>query len=333
MVDTPLITRDSVARAREALMAQGHKASQRAVIKHLGGGSFSQVGPLLRELEAEAGEAPGSALTEPLTAAVTEAIEALWRALGLEADRVVNDARQQFERDLKAEQAARTQADAATARTQEHLQAVQTTVVGLEKALASEQAAREQTAAALEQERLAHTRTDTQREAAQAQADERQQLRDEALAERDALRVELDSVRSQTDALTRELRREISEQRSVHEKRAEELQEAVAAARTSLVEQRSQLDALQRENANLTTLNDNLSVRVDNTQSALASGEGQLLALSAQRTAEQREWEALQSMMTARLADKDAMIASLQQQMAEPPCDPAEPVGGDGSRV
>ena len=48
MVDTPLITRESVASARQTLLAHGRKASQRAVIKHLGGGSFSQVGPLLR---------------------------------------------------------------------------------------------------------------------------------------------------------------------------------------------------------------------------------------------------------------------------------------------
>ncbi len=101
-------------------------------------------------------------LTEPLTAAVTEVIEALWRALGMEADRVVNDARQQFERDLKAELAAQTQAEAATSRTQEHLQEAQTTLVSLEKALASEQSAREQTSNALEQERLAHTKTEAQ---------------------------------------------------------------------------------------------------------------------------------------------------------------------------
>ena len=230
MVDTPLITRDSVASARQALLAQGRKASQRAVIKHLGGGSFSQVGPLLRELESEAGEAPGSALTEPLTAAVTEAIETLWRALGVEADRVVNDARQQFERDLKAEQAARSQAEVTTVRTQEHLQAAQTTLAGVEKALAREQSACEQTTAALEQERLAHTRTDTQREAAQAQATERQQLRDEALAERDGFRVELDSVRRQSDELTQALRQEISEQRIAHEKRVDALNDAAATA-------------------------------------------------------------------------------------------------------
>ncbi|MGQ7848703.1 DNA-binding protein [Granulosicoccus sp. 3-233] len=333
MVDTPLITRDSVARAREALLAQGHKASQRAVIKHLGGGSFSQVGPLLRELEAEAGEAPGSALTEPLNAAVTEAIESLWRALGLEADRVVNDARQQFERDLKAEQAARTQAEAATARTQEHLQAAQTKVVGLEKALASEQAGREQAAAALEQERLAHTRTDTQREAAQALATERQQLRDEALAERDALRVELDNIRHQTEALSETLHREMTELRTAHEQRVDALNEAASEARASLTEQRSELEARQRENANLATLNDSLSVRIDKAQTALASTEVQLSALNAQRTAEQREREELQTMMASRLADKDALIASLLKQITEPSRDPDAPDGNDTDSV
>lgn len=133
---------------------------------------------------------------------------ALCRALCMEADRVVNDARQQFDRDLKAEQAAWTQAEAATSRTQEHLQVAQTTLVSLEKDLASEQSAREQTSNALEQERLAHTKTEAQWEAAQGLAAERRHLRGEALAKRDGLRVELDSVRRQTDALTQELRRE-----------------------------------------------------------------------------------------------------------------------------
>ena len=117
-----------------------------------------------------------------------------------------------------------------TVRTQEHLQAAQTTLAGVEKALAREQSACEQTTAALEQERLAHTRTDTQREAAQAQATERQQLRDEALAERDGFRVELDSVRRQSDELTQALRQEISEQRIAHEKRVDALNDAAATA-------------------------------------------------------------------------------------------------------
>ena len=60
-------------------------------------------------------------------------------------------ATQQFERDLKAEQAAWAQAEAPTSRTQGHPQAEQTTLTGLEKAMASEQSAREEITAALEQ--------------------------------------------------------------------------------------------------------------------------------------------------------------------------------------
>ena len=60
---------------------------------------------------------------------------------------------------------------------------------------------------------------------------------------------------------------------------------------------------------------------VDKTQSAMVSTDGQLLALKAQRMAEQREWETFQSMMTSRFAEKDAFIASLQQQIAELPDD------------
>ena len=146
---------------------------------------------------------------------------------------------------------------------------------------------------------------------------------------RDGLRVELDSVRRQADEVTQALRREIDEHRTAHEQRVDELNEAAATARTSLAEQRSQLDALQRENSNLTTLNTGLSVRIDNTQSSLASTEAQLLALKAQRTAEQRERETLQSMMTSRLADKDELIASLKHQIVEPPSDPDAPVEND----
>lgn len=111
------------------------------------------------------------------------------------------------------------------------------------------------------------------------------------------------------------------------------LNDAAAAARTSLAEQRSQLDTLQRENTNLTTLNSSLSVRIDNTQSTRANIEGKLLALKAQHTAEQRERETLQSMMTSRLADKDELIASLKQQIAEPPKDPDAPVENDTGDV
>lgn len=70
-------------------------------------------------------------------------------------------------------------------------------------------------------------------------------------------------------------------------------------------------------------------MRNDKTQSAVASAEAQLLALNAQCTAEQREMEALQAMMTARLADKDELIAILQQQIARPPIDPDAPVEKD----
>ncbi len=161
----------------QSVPAGGNQASRRRQF-FAGGAAAARTG------ERSGGGAWQCADRTAYGSAVTEAIEALWRALGLEADRVVNDARQQFERDLKVEQAARTQAEAATSRTQEHLQAAQSTLVGLEKALASEQSAREQTTAALEQERLAHTRTDTQREAAQALAAERQQLRSAGRARR-----------------------------------------------------------------------------------------------------------------------------------------------------
>ena len=104
------------------------------------------------------------------------------------------------------------------------------------------------------------------------------------------------------------------------------LSDKLEKARAKLAEQRSQLDAGQRENTNLTTINSGLSVRIDKTQSALASTEAQLAALDAQRTAEQREMITLQSTMAARLVDKDELIAALQQRIAENHNDADNPV-------
>ena len=83
----------------------------------------------------------------------------------------------------------------------------------------------------------------------------------------------------------------------------------------------------------MATVNNGLSVRIDKTRSTLASTDAQLLALKSQRAAEQQEWETLQSMMTARLANKDELIASLQRQIAQPPSEPAAPVENDTGGV
>jgi chromosome segregation ATPase len=130
--------------------------------------------------------------------------------------------------------------------------------------------------------------------AAQALATERQRLRDEALSQRDALRTELDVVRRDATLATEQLQRNFWEQRSAAEQRVDALSAELGQARLSLAEHRSQLDARQRENTNLTTINSGLSVRIDRTQSALASTEAQLAALDAQRTVEQREMITLQ---------------------------------------
>ena len=52
-------------------------------------------------------------------------------------------------------------------------------------------------------------------------------------------------------------------------------------------------------------------------------------ALRLCKSPEQRELVTLQTMMTARLADKDKLIATLQKQITEPPNDPDAPVEND----
>ena len=315
MVDTPLVSKDSVAGARLALIEQGRKPSQRSVIKLLGGGSFSQVGPLLRELEAETGEAPGSALTGPLTNSVSEAVESLWRELGAEADRVVNEVRQQFEKDLKAEQAARTQAEAAAARAQESLQASTAKVLETKKSLAHESAALEQVRAALELERLAHTKTEAQLEAAESLATERKVLRDEAIDDRDRQAALLGPLQLKCDKQLEQLQQALAEQRTEFEQRIESLSIELTVSRTAATEQKSEIKSLARENTNLETINAGLSVRVDKALASLSTVQAQVSGQTVLLDAEKEKVAALQVVMATRLDDKDQLIASLKKQV------------------
>ena len=263
MVDTPRITKDSVAQARQALIEQGRKPSQRLVIKHLGGGSFSQVGPLLRELAVEAGEVSGSALTEPLTAAVGEAVESLWRELGKEADRVVGDARAQFERELAREQQARSDAESAARRVQDSLIETRAQLAKTETALNEEQAARERIQAALEQERLAHTKTDAERAAAEESATERQTLFEQVDTERKTLATNLDEMREKHERERQVSRDAAAAAENESREQIHTLNQLLAKAQTTITTQQGQLDTLAREKSNLSTINAGLSARIE----------------------------------------------------------------------
>lgn len=315
MVDTPLVTRESVANARLELIEQGQTPTQRAVIKLLGGGSFSQVGPILRALEAEFGETPGSALTEPLTVSVNDAVESLWRELGAEADKVVNQARKQFEKDLKAEQAARTQAEAVAARTQESLQASTAKVLETEKLLAHERATQEQVRAALELEHLAHTKSQAQLEAAESLATERKVLRDEAIVDRDRQAALLGQLQMKCDKQLEQLQQAITVQRADFERRIESLSKEVTASRAAVTEHKSELKNLTRENTNLSTINAGLSARVDKTLESLSTVQAQVSSQTVLLEAEKERVAAFRVAMTTRLDDKDQLIASLKKQV------------------
>lgn len=316
MVDTPRITKESVASARQTLIEQGRKPSQRSVIKLLGGGSFSQVGPLLRELETEAGDVPGSVLTEPLSTAVQEAVESLWRELGKEADRVVNEARQQFEREMKAEQAARAQAEASAARTQEALQEANTKVASHEKSLAQERALLEQVRAAVEQERLSHAKTETRCDAAESLSAERKELRDEAISDRDRQAALLTSLQTKHEEQHRLHQQVVAEQRTECESRTESLTSELTESRASVAEQKSKLKNLVRENTNLVTINNGLTAREEKTQTVVLNLEGKVSGLAVMLEAEKEKLAALQSTMETRLYDKEQLITSLKEQVA-----------------
>lgn len=285
---------------------------QRAVVRELGGGSFSHVGPLLRALEADGAQTSGEALPEPLAGAVTEAVETLWRSLGEEADRVVGEARQRFDRELKAALASKAEAEETVSRTRETLESARQRVGELENALKLEQDSVEAGRVALEQERLALARVETQRDEISAQSAERLALRDSAIVERDQALKQVESVRTelQQAAQVRE-----AEDLAATE-RAEALKVSLAEAKTVTRERDAAMTGVQREVQNLTLINTGLSERAETLLESLASSEGQGHALGAHLEAARKELGTLKQNLTTRLTDKDQVIAALEREVA-----------------
>ncbi|MGB5865839.1 MAG: DNA-binding protein [Sulfitobacter sp.] len=250
MAETAALTKETVAEARAQLIARDRKPSQRAIIKLLGRGSFSQVGPWLRELDAEDGERAGSTLVEPLSDAVSQATAELWRALGAEADRVVEDARQGFEKRSRMAEGERDRAQASLERLRQELQSAQGLGETQRQALETQQEELDQLRAAHAMETAAHAETRGRAEGLAVLAAERQATLEQLQREQDETRrawtAEREASAAELAALTDAYEQRLAERdQRIETHRRELAQSRLAVARLETSVER--LDAQHRE--------------------------------------------------------------------------------------
>ena len=172
----------------------------------------------------------------------------------------------------------------------------------------------EQVRAALELERLAHTKTQTQLEAVESLANERKVLRDEAIVDRDRQASLLGPLQMKCDKQLEQLQQAIAVQRAEFGRRIESLSKEVTASRAAVTEHKSELKNLTRENTNLSTINAGLSARVEKTLASLSTVQAQVSSHTVLLDAEREKVAAVQVAMATRLDDKDQLIASLKKQ-------------------
>ena len=320
------ITRDDVARARAELIEAGKRPSQRAVLGVLGRGSFSTIGPWLRELEAETARAergaPVGGVTEPLEAAVRDAVARTWKALGTEADDVVQRARRGFEQELSNAHEARDRATAASERVRERLQDVSGRLEEVRAELAA-------TASELDRVRREHMDESVAHARLRARTDGLEALAGERLAALERTERERRAAAERAERLDAELRAE-REGRAA-ERRAADVasREAGADHARALAERDARLassddeldrarTALERVEAALAAERDGgarLRERLDERDAAArderAAHERRNAALEATVAALERERESLERAASVRLADRDDLLAAL----------------------
>ena len=317
MAETAALTKEAVAEARAQLIARDRKPSQRAIIKYLGRGSFSQVGPWLRELDAEEGDKSGSRLAEPLTEAVGKATTELWRALGAEADRVVEDARQGFEKRTQAAEGERDRAQASLERLRQELQAAKLRGEAQREELTTQSVDLDASRSAHATETAAHAETRGRAEGLAALAAERQAALEQLLSERDQLR-RAGAVEREAAAVERATRTGEHEQRlAERDQRIESLLGELSSSRLAV--------------ARLETRVERLDARHLEYEAQVGEGQKRHQALIDAHTGLQARFAALneakmavdQALMNTseaqsqRLADKERLIARLERDLVQ----------------
>ncbi len=317
MAETAALTKEAVAEARAQLIARDRKPSQRAIIKYLGRGSFSQVGPWLRELDAEEGDKSGSRLAEPLSEAVGNATAELWRALGAEADRVVEDARQGFEKRTQAAEGERDRAQASLERLRQELQAAKLLEETQREELSTRSAALDASRSAHAAETAAHAETRGRAEGLAALAAERQVGLEQLQRERDEIRRtwidERETSAAELAALidTHEQGLAERDQRiEIHRRELSQSRLAVARLETSV----ERLDAQHREReAHRMEWQTHHQLLID----AHTELQTRLAALGEAKSAADRELTSAGEAHAQRLADKERLIDRLECELVQ----------------
>lgn len=99
-----IVTRESVFLAAATLDAQGQNPTQKRVREQLGGGSYEQISPYLREWKSENKMGNGTAVRhlEEMPAAVFSQFQAIWSAAVLAADNhIILERQEQLEQDVE----------------------------------------------------------------------------------------------------------------------------------------------------------------------------------------------------------------------------------------
>ena len=327
------ITRDDVARARAELIESGRRPSQRAVLGVLGRGSFSTIGPWLRELDAEAArggtDASAVPVTDPLDAAVRDAVARAWNALGTEADGVVERARRGFERELANARDARDRATAATERVQERSRATAGRLEETRAELAATASELDRVRREHAAESVAHARSRARADGLEALAGERLAALERAERERGAgterverLEAELRAEREgraadrlAADAAARDAldgaRAEHERERAERDRRLGSLGDELGRVRGALERAEAASDAERQTSARLRERLDEREAAARAAVDERAGAERRLATLEANVAALERERDSLERAAAARLADRDALLEAL----------------------
>lgn len=270
------VTRESVFEAADAIAATGEIPIQAVVRERLGGGSFSTIGPFLREwqnLQVEKREVRETPIPETVQAALTEVGGRLWREAQNAASLGVESARREVE-DMKSA-AAKAEAEAAEVvriveeERDKALEMVESFRAKFNKAneeLGDERVRRLHAEAdaikSKEQVRTAEARVEaavSETARADAAKEEAAQRAVEAIVERDIAQAEAVQVRRDATEAIETMRREGAKMIETAQAEAAALREQVAATREQV--------------ARLTAERDGLTARLAATEAAVEKAE------------------------------------------------------------
>jgi chromosome segregation ATPase len=287
--------KSDVKKARDALIAQGKNPSVDAVRVELGNtGSKTTIHKYLKELEEEDGAAGVGGKRASISDALQDLVERLAARLHDEAEGRVAAARQEFDAKTSKHDAALMAAKLENSKMLAHVREV-------EAALEQQDAA------------LASTQTELQRESTARQVAEHQAADlKERLAENDAHRRSLEEKHQHAREALDHYRNSVKDQREAdarrHEQQVQQLQAELRQAQQTIAVKQEEATRLNQDGARLiaelTHARQSLSVEEER-------AKRQIRELENLRTIAARH-----DVLVAQMADRDAQVHDLRQQLA-----------------